>query len=216
MQLAIALEGNLRTFAAQAEKQLAKGATRAADRFEVIAKLALREDVRRGGLGDRAANTWQGRRYPEGHESASPAVFLYSKWPIVINAYSEGATITHHDGLWLAIPTENVPNVNKGRNRRKASPADIEVMFNQDLIFVRRGANVLAFVDAMKSKSGKVRRATGKRLAQGRGTQLILMFVMVPQVTLRKRLNWKQVANDLGLKFTDLVGSEVANALSGS
>jgi hypothetical protein len=40
------------------------------------------------------------------------------------------------------------------------------------------------------------------------------MFVFVPQVTLRARLNWKQLAGDLGLQFQDLLGSEIAASLS--
>ena len=216
MQISIALQGTLREYAERTQKNFALGATNAADRLEVIGKLAFRQDVRAGGLGERAANTWQGKRYPVGRASASPAVFLYSKWPIVINAYTEGATIVHHDGLYLAIPTENVPNVNKGRNRRKASPLDVEAIFNQDLIVFRgRGRQLLAFVDVVRAKSGKgFRRATNARTGkQSRKAELVLMFVFVPQVTLRKRLNWKQIAADLNIKFADMLGTEIATRL---
>jgi hypothetical protein len=143
-------------------------------------------------------------------------VFLYSKAPLIVNAFTQGVTITHHDGLWLAIPTENVPNVNKGRNRRKASPQDVEVLFNQDLIVLPgRGRNRLAFVDAVRAKSGKgFRRGTSARTGkQNRKAELVLMFVLVPQVTLRKRLNWPALVDDLATTFQDLIGSEIAAGL---
>jgi hypothetical protein len=213
----MAITGSLSGFAAQTNKNFAAGATRAAERLAVIGKLAFREDIRRAGLGERLANTWQAKRYPEGKTSASPAVFLYSKAPMIVNAFTEGATITHHDGLWLAIPTNNVPNVSKGSSRRKASPHDVEVIFNQDLIvFPGRGRQLLAFVDVVRGKSGKgFRRATSARTGkQSRKAELVLMFVLVPQVTLRKRLNWKTIGADLGIKFQDLLAGEIAAALS--
>lgn len=217
MQFSLAITGNLSgDFAARTMGAIAAGATRAADRTAVIGKLAFRDDIRRAGLGDRLANTWQAKRYPEGKALASPAVFLYSKAPMIVNAFTEGATITHHDGLWLAIPTENVPNVSKGRGRHKASPAEVEAIFNQDLIvFPGRGRQLLAFVDVVRAKSGKgFRRATSARTGrQSRKAELVLMFVLVPQVTLRKRLNWNQLADDLAIKFQDLLGEEVSASL---
>jgi hypothetical protein len=218
MQFALALEGSLRDFAAKTEKNLALGVTEGADRFSVIAKLALRADVRAGGLGEKVANTWQAKRYPQKGVSASPAVFLYSKAPIIVSAFEEGVTITHHDGLWLAIPTDNVPMTGKGGKRHKASPQDVEVMFNQDLIIYegRHGRELLAFVDAVKSRNGRsFRRATNARTGQqSRKAELVLMFVLVPQVTLRKRLNWKRTAAALGLKWQDLIGTGAASRLS--
>jgi hypothetical protein len=217
MQLAFALEGNLRDFGARTEKALALGVTEGADRFSVVAKLALRADVRAGGLGEKVANTWQAKRYPQKGVSVSPAVFLYSKAPLIVSAFEEGVTITHHDGLWLAIPTENVPMSGRGGKRRRATPQDVEVIFNQDLIiYPGRGRELLAFVDAVKSRNGRsFRRATNARTGkQSRKAELVLMFVLVPQVTLRKRLNWKKVAASLGLKWQDLIGTGAASKLS--
>lgn len=216
MQLSIALQGNLRGFVTETEKNIATGAKLGALRFTERAKLAFRDDVRKAGLGDRLANTWQGKTYPQGKPSASPAAFIYSKAPLIINAFTEGVTITHHDSLWLAIPTENTPNVGKGRGRRKASPLDVEVIFNQDLIiFPGRGRQLLAFVDvAAAKKTGRHVRDKQGRFLGGKGKpSLVLMFVLVPQVTLRKRLNWPQLAADLNETFADLIGSEVAGKL---
>jgi hypothetical protein len=217
MDLSLLLENNLRDYAKRVDGNIAAGTTRAADRLAVIGKLAMRDDIRQAQLGDRLANTWQATRYPKGKASASPAVFLYSKAPKIVRAFTTGATIKHHDGLWLAIPTENVPNVGKGRGRRKASPVEVEAIFNQDLI-VRpgRGRQLLAFVDAVRAKSGKgFRRATSARTGkQNRKAELVLMFILVPQVTLRKRLNWPRVADKLGLQFPGLIGEEIAMKLS--
>jgi hypothetical protein len=166
MQFSLAITGNLSgDFAARTMGAIAAGATRAADRTAVIGKLAFRDDIRRARPRRSPGEHMAGETLSGGKASASPAVFLYSKAPLIVNAFTEGATITHHDGLWLAIPTENVPNVSKGRGRHKASPAEVEVIFNQDLI-VRpgRGRQLLAFVDVVRAKSGKgFRRATSAR-----------------------------------------------------
>jgi hypothetical protein len=216
MQLGLALTGNLREWSARGQRLIAEGATSAAERLAVIAKLTFRDDVRNGGLGDRLANTWQAIRYPKSGASASPAVFVYSKAPQIIYSFTAGVTITHHDGLWLAIPTENTPNVGKARGRRTASPQEVEVIFNQDLIILPgRGRQLLAFVDAVRGKNGKsFRRATSAHTGQqSRKAELVLMFVLVPQVTLRKRLNWPQLAADLNVTFADLLGREIAARL---
>jgi hypothetical protein len=40
------------------------------------------------------------------------------------------------------------------------------------------------------------------------------MFVFVKQVTLRKRIDWDLVTDDLGKTWHELFASEVANALN--
>lgn len=210
MRLRVTADADLSTYAGRKLDAAKRGATLAARRIAARAKLRLREDVRRAGLGDRVANTWQDKVYP-GHLSLRPAGFVWSKAPAIIEGHS-GATIRQRAGLWLAIPTEHTPR----RGRRKATPVEVEIIFNQDLI-VRpgRGRQLLAFVDAVRGKSGKTwRRATNARTGrQSRKAELVLMFVLVPQVTLRKRLNWQRIGEEVGEQWPAVLADDLAREM---
>jgi hypothetical protein len=214
LQVELAVSDNLASFAQQTHLRIARGARVAAEKQAARAKLALRGDVRAAGLGDRLANTWRVNVFPESASSRthSPAVFVKSTASEIVTAFDQGATIRSKQGLWLAIPTENTPR----KGRRLATPVEVEAMFNQDLIFFHgRGGQMLAFVDAIKAKSGgKFRRATKRRTKDGRRNELVLMFVMVRQVTLRKRLNWSRIFDELAKQWAQLFPAEIAAALN--
>lgn len=165
-------------------------------------KADWRGQVTGAGLGARLANTVRGRTFPGGGKpSLDPAAYVFSRAPVLMYAYSEGVTITTVNGAkFLAIPSRNVPLKARGR---KMTPLDVEVSFNQDLILIPRHGRILAFVNAVASASRKGwRKATPKRLAQGRDLQLVFMFTLVPQVQVRKRLDLDSIA----AKWADRVG----------
>ena len=117
------------------------------------------------------------------------------------------------NGLYLAIPTANTPR----KGRRYATPNEVENIFNHELIFLPgRGRQMLAFVDAIKAKSGRgFRRATKRRRTKdGRENELVLMFVMVPQVRLRARLRWPEIFKELEASWRDLFVGEINAALA--
>ena len=208
LQVKLAWSGNLRAYSNQVNSAAARGARNAVEIITTRAKLALRDDIRRAGLGDRLANTWRSRTYPAGGKaSLSPAGFVYSKAPLIVTAFSNDTSIVSRNGVWLAIPTENTPR----RGRRRATPFEVEVIFNQDLIvFKGRGGQLLAFVDVVKSKNGKkFRRATKTRTGRGRKPELVLMFVFVRQVHLRKRLNYPQIVAALDREWPHVMASAI-------
>jgi hypothetical protein len=193
---------------------IASGARAAAERHAARAKLAYRGAVRQAGLGDKVANAVRVEIYPKSasKHTHAPTVYVFTKAPAIIYAFSSGVTIKHHDGLWLAIPTENTPN----RGRRKATPPEVEAIFNQDILTLPgRGGQMLGFIDAVKGKRKGFRRATNARTGkQSRKAELVLMFVFVRQVTLRKRINWDGITADLRAGWLELFGSELAKALA--
>jgi hypothetical protein len=210
----LALTGNLATFAHQTHLKIARGARIGAERFAARAKLAYRGAVRSAGLGDRVANTVRVDIHPKSaaKRTHAPAVVVWTKAPKILFAFARGVTIRSQKGLWLAIPTEHTPR----RGRRLATPKETEAIFGQKLIFVAgRGGNMLAFVEAVRAKSGRgFRRATRRRTKAGREKQLVLMFVMVRQVTLRKRIDWDGITNNLKADWYQLFGGEIAKALA--
>lgn len=214
-QFRVALTGDLKGFAERKQKAAQRGAMTGARRFRARLKLALRDDVRRSGLGEGVANAWRDEVYPKGSKiSLRPTVFAWTKAPEIVRGHSGGQTIKGKGGNWLAIPTENTPR----KGRRYASPLEVEGIFNQDLITYKgRGGQILAFVNVVRAKRGKgFRRATRRRTKDGRENQMVLMFVMVKQVTLRPRLNWQRIGRDLGAAWVEYIGQETKKELNAS
>lgn len=216
MQIKLAFQGNLTEFARDVHLAIAGGMRTAAERLAERAKLAYRGAVRQAGLGDRVANAVRVDIKPKSAaaHTHAPAVYVYTKAPKIIYAFSAGVTITGHNGLWLAIPTENVPGV--GRGHRKLTPREVEQRFGQLLIFFPgRGGQMLGFVDVVAAKSGKgFRKAKRVRQKDGREKELVLMFVFVRQVRLNQRIDWQKATDDLSRDWVELCGSEVARRLA--
>lgn len=234
LQLKLALTGDLHKFANDVHLGIARGVRNAAERQLGRGKLALRGDVISAGLGPRLANTWRGDIYPKSANARthSPAVVFrvndraktkredsfgntstIASAADIIQAHTAGPTITSRNGLYMAIPTKNTPR----KGRRYATPTEVETMFNQDLTIIKgRGQQLLAFVDAVSAKSGRgFRESTSRRAAAGRKTQMVLMFILVRQVTLQKRLNWPRIFKELEQSWETLVPVELAAALEG-
>ena len=166
-------------------EQITAGVERATDRL----KGALREQVIGAGLGQRLANTWRGRVFKNAGLNAAGVVSTTA--PQIIGAFDQGVTIVARNGSrWLAIPTDAVPRRWGGG---RMSPVDVEAQFNRDLRLVpsrNRQAALLVLDKVVPGRSGRgLRPATTQRQAQGRRPVSVIMFVLVPQVTLAKRLD---------------------------
>lgn len=211
----LTIEGNI----AEAERQMkatlqqTKSAIVAGTREGTEAlKKSLRADAKAAGLG-RLANTWQSKFYR--NDGFDAAGLVYSKAPKPMRAFAEGAVIKANGAKYLAIPT----NFNRARGRRRAraekgrgqwanvliSPE--EMVRNKRFTFTRPrkdGPGLIWFIQVTKAQA-KTRRGikttayAGGQFLLGSGrrarTEPILeagavpMFVLVPQVTIKKRIN---------------------------
>lgn len=178
-------------------------------------KAELREITRAAGLGNRLAGTWQGRTYPSRGDSLDPAGYIWSKAPVLADAYGRGATILPLDGrYYLAIPTRNVPR--KGRGLM--TPLDVETYYNQDLVLRRNGrGNILAFVDVAFGRYSRSQGAAyGKRKLRRPGKpKLVLMFTLVRQVRVRKRMDPDAAYGRWADRVPDLIAGRYAGASNG-
>lgn len=209
----IDFESDLPAFADAAGLKIRRATMRGALRFEALAKLRYRQDVERAGLGSRLANTWRTEAYPLGAISWHPAVVVHSNAPEIVSAHADGVTIRSKNGVFLAIPTDNVPR----RAGHRMTPDDIETEFNQDLVLKKsnRPGVYLAFVTATPARSGHgFRRLTKRRQAAGRAAELVLMFILVRQVTLRPVLNWRGLEKTLGPNFREFIAEEISQELA--
>ena len=174
----------------------------------------LRKQVVSAGLGVRLSRTWRERTYPnKGHDAAS---LVWSKAPQIIRTFDEGAVIKSKSGLWLAIPTASAPK--RGVGGKRINPSNFpEHRFGPLRFVYRRNGPSLLVVDGVRiNKSGRVgRRAKGGaftktgRMKQGMTT--VVMFTMVPQVRLKKRLDVKREIKRWERRLPGLIDWNLSN-----
>ncbi len=176
-------------------------------------KGSLRKQVVAAGLGARLSRTWRGKTYAnKGHDAAS---FVWSKAPQIALAFDKGAVIKGKGGNWLAIPTPAAPK--RGSNGKRITPATFPTARHGPLRMVRRsGRSALLVVDGVRvsAQSGRVgRRAKGGgRTKSGsfkQGIATVAMFVLVPRVKLKKRLNVAGAARSWARRLPRLIGRQV-------
>jgi Family of unknown function (DUF6441) len=161
-------------------------------------KTELSRQVTSAGLGQRLARTWRDRHYP--NQKLDAASLVYTKAPQIIRAFDEGAVIRSRRGRFLAIPTENAPR--KGTDGRRISPSTFPEHRFGPLRFVpRQSGPSLLVMDGLRAsfsrQTGQLRgfrRATDRAQRSGQGLTTVVMFLLVPQVKLRKRLDVARAA----------------------
>ncbi len=216
MRITLSLGGNAAaSLRREAESLIAAAAGGVADATAALEQ-TLRGQVLAAGLGPRLANTWRSRVFPPTATKAAGGVWTVA--PLIIQGFDEGATIVARSGSrWLAIPTANVPprswgsKAPGGHPRRLMTPMEVEAVFNRDLRMVQPPGRSVAYLlmdQLVAARSGRgFRQATVRRLAQGRSAQPVLMFVLVPQVTLSKRLDIAGAVAAVEVDFPGLIES---------
>lgn len=172
------------------------------------AKAALREMTRAAFKGGKLPNTWQSKVY--GRDSFNPAGMIYSKAPELMRAFSKGVLVKSADGFYLAIPTENAPK--KGRDGKRISPSNWPKEVYGPLRFVYRpnGRSLLVADDLRASysrKTGQMRgfkAASAKQRAAGK-VATVIMFWLVPQVKLDKRIDPEPAVKSAGSRIPDRI-----------
>jgi hypothetical protein len=161
-------------------------------------KSELRRQITSAGLGQRLANSWRDKHYP--NQRLDAASLVYTRAPQIIRAFDEGAVIRSRRGRFLAIPTENAPR--KGADGRRISPSNFPEHRFGPLRFVPRpnGPSLLV-VDGLRAsfsrQTGELRgfrRATERARRSSQGLTTVVMFLLVPQVKLSKRLDVARAA----------------------
>jgi uncharacterized protein DUF6441 len=139
-------------------------------------KTELRRQVSTTGLGQRLANSWRDRHYP--NRKLDAASLVYTKAPQIVRAFDEGAVIRSRRGRFLTIPTENAPR--KGTDGKRISPTTFPEHGFGPLRFVGRSSGPsLLVVDGLRAsfsrKTGELRgfrRATDRARQSGRARPL--------------------------------------------
>lgn len=186
MRLNAALQGDLRKYLRDELRQGERAVTTAVRRASDGLKAELRQQVTGAGMSRRMANTWRSRIYPEGEQSLGAVGFVWSKAPDLVRLYDQGAILRSKDGFYLAIPTPAAGRFGDGRE--KITPGAWERINGKRLRFVyRRGAPSLLVADDARLTSRGRARARSARSRSGGAT--VPIFILVPQVTVRRRFN---------------------------
>lgn len=166
------------------------------------------DQIRAARLGERLARTIKVRVYPQGQTSVEAAALVSTKAPKIIDAYARGATIRPVNGArYLWIPTDDVPRKRQGN---ALTPTEVEARFGRELIVINPGHRRVASTPsrvhggvafagfkglAIRKASGKWRNATpnertrGKRSFRQVSQEFVIMFTLVPNVRVAKRLD---------------------------
>ena len=195
-KLTLALTGNLRKVLDAQRAEVEKGLTNAVRAETLSLKKRLRAQVTRAGFGRKLANTWRSQTFPKGGKaSLGAAGVVFSKASKIIRAFSEGVTIRAKRGRFLAVPTPAAPR--KGKGGKRLTPRNFPEERLGKLRFVpRRAGLALLVVDNVRAsfsrKTGALRgfrKASARSLRTGAGLTTAVMFVLVPQIRLRRRFN---------------------------
>jgi len=166
-----------------------------------------RTQITGAGLGARLGNSIRLASYPKSGESLNAAALVWSKAPVIIGAHDTGPLIRSKNGFWLAIPT---PAAGKSSRGGRITPSEWERRTGLRLRFVyrRSGPSLLVAEGRLNSKG----RAVASKSKTGRGVATVPIFLLVPQVKLRKRLD---LGRDAERAVDGVPGLIVANWVDG-
>lgn len=182
----------------------------------------LRSYIINAGLGKRTSNTWRNNKpgqpiavYPQGKNSMNAAALVWSSAPHIIEGLDKGGMVRARRSKYLAVP---LPTAQKmmggGRNQARITPTLFERRTGLKLAVVQRGGkNPLLVARGVRvTKSGRVRRLTERKATARMGARISLtgmasvpMFVLLPHVQLRKRIDVQRTAERWGAKIPQLI-----------
>lgn len=169
-----------------------KAGERATSRAMAAAGNGLKNDWRAqiaaAGLGTRLGRTIRSAVYPQRQDSLNAATMVWVKpnsAPKVVSAFDQGALIRSKNGFYLAIPTPAAGT--RGLGNKRITPGGWEQRTGLRLRFVYRrpGPSLLVAESRLNTRG----RAVASRSKTGRGVATVPIFILVPQVNLRKRID---------------------------
>ncbi len=217
MRVEAAITGDLREFIKRQNTAAENAVTAGVREVSLDVKSSLAAQVVSAGLG-RLSKSWKALFYPKGgKKSIKAAGLVYTDSPKAIQGFNDGALVTYGNGLYLAIPTDAAPK--RGTDGKRIRPSKFPDGKYGKLRFVYRpGAISLLVVDGLRAGTGKrggFRKASPSALKFGRGITTVVMFLLVPQVKLPKRLDVAAVVdshkNDLAQAILDNWPDEKSN-----
>jgi len=185
-------------YADRPRRQLAAAVTIAVTVKTEQTKLRIRQALLASGLGQRVGNIVGSKVYPGGGKvSLRTAGLIHPRGEVardILEAFDLGVTIRSQDGFYLSVPAPGYAAF--VRNKPRLTPGEFERLVGVRLRFVyrRTGPSMLVVDQARATPSGGFRLATKRQRVlwntRQRGNMATVpVFWLVPQVTLRKRVD---------------------------
>ena len=200
LDLRLAGRGQLQKDIARTQDLLGQAFTRGLKVTMRDLQLRLRAASQTAGLG-RLSRAWTFEVYPQVGGSLSAAARVRGKGGSrtqgALEAHASGGTIKAKSKRFLAIPTAAAPK--RGEGNKPLSPTTFPVARFGPLRFVAlKGGRALLVVDGVRvSAAGRVTRIRPGRksgVASLRARATVPMFVLVPAVRLRRRVDVLRLA----------------------
>ena len=196
MRIKIGMTNDISTFLAAELKKGERAVTTAMRLAGEFVRDGWREEIRSAGLGSRLPNSIKLEVYPHGDTSLSAAALIWSKAPNIISAHNDGTVIRAINRRFLAVP---LPAAGKSARAGKVTPATWQQQHGIKLRLVprRNGPHLLVADDARLNSTGRARRKGGRRRKDGilSGAQTVPIFLLIPQVRLRKRMDLARIVD---------------------
>ncbi|MDP3405046.1 MAG: DUF6441 family protein [Brevundimonas sp.] len=204
------------------EKSLAAAVTGGMREAAELTKQDLRAATSQALSGNALPRAWRSRVFPASGSSVDAAAWVETKAPKLIDVFSRGATIRARAGSFLAVPLPAAGRFGLKRGtagfgvttnsrgvRERITPGGFERRTGLKLRFVYgKGRKAYLVVDSAQLTRGLAApyrgRGRGSRL-YGPSGQTIAVFALVPQVTLRKRLDLDVIADRAGARVPGLI-----------
>lgn len=190
------------------EASLARAVTQAVREETLAIKADLRRDTAAALKGNRLPMAWRSKVFPQGHDSVDAAgwVEVRASAADIIGMAMRGGVIRAKGGKWLAIPTREAGRFGLKRGaggfgvttnsrgaRERITPGGFERRTGMKLRFVYdSGRRAFLVVDGAQLNRG----IAGAYRGRGRGSKLygpagrtFVVFILVPQVTVPKRMD---------------------------
>ena len=179
------------------------------------ARKEWRAQIVQAGLGNKLTRSVRSRAYK--NEGLSPAAVVWSKAYKIMRAFDKGTIIRAKKSRFLAIPTKNAPkkgmSMASGAFTAKISPANFPEHKYGKLNFVPAHGSrpaMLVVYNARRSHSrkhkGRYRVVKASDAAKRKGNaHTVVMFILIPQARIKKRLDIERVANRWLARFPSLV-----------
>ena len=184
------------------EENIARALTSAVRDAAKLAVAGGRSNIATAGFSGRFVTGLRYRVTPASGVSLSPEARIFHRFGFMA-VFEHGASISGSPLLWL--PLDNVPKV-KGRS---LTARQFSQRFGRLVMIRRAGKAPLLGARVPVSRTGKVLKLTsssvkpGKKPGRAFSVRVVPMFVGVPKVSIRKRLDIEGITK----RAADLVGS---------
>ena len=173
-------------------------------------KTELRRQVGSAGLGQRLANSWRERHYP--NQKLDAATLVYTKGPQIIRAFDDGAVIRSRRGL----PSHR-ERAAEGNRRQADQPqhlpgaplrtAPIRAPTNGTV--AAGGGRLAGLVQPANRRAARLPARQRSSPVRGVGLTTVVMFLLVRQVKLSKRLDVARAAEHWSAQLPALIEQQL-------